>query len=121
MFYHEGKMYQCAGFQDSKTRNKHFKKHVKGVPANSVGAGDLAHLNITDAYAYQQMACTFMNQAGRFHATDFPIVTLETSKGNIARWNQNSGLFGSMTPDGTLLTFHIRKDASQFQTAITDN
>ena len=30
----------CGTFSDSKNRNKHYKAHVLGIPANKVHAGD---------------------------------------------------------------------------------
>lgn len=119
-FVYEGVVYTCTGFSDSKTKNKHFKKHVKGVPANAFGAGDMKDYNIADANAYQNLAVRFMNLAGSFHATDFPIVTLETAKGNLARWDQNRGFFGAMNKQGTLLTFHMRPGAHLFQQAVNE-
>jgi hypothetical protein len=97
-----------------------FQEHVKGVPANAHGAGELKHFNIADANAYQHHAVQLMNMPGSLHATNFPMITLETSQGNLARWDQNQGLFGAMRKDGTLLTFHMRYGAHLFQQAILE-
>jgi hypothetical protein len=119
-FVYLGVAYTCNGFSDGKTKSKHFKKHVKGVPANAFGAGDMTHLNIPDANAYQSFAVSFMNMPYQYHAVSFPVVTLETSAGNLARWDQNQGFFGAMRKDGTLVTFHMRPGAHLFQQAVLE-
>jgi hypothetical protein len=50
----------------------------------------MKHFNIADANAHQHHAVQLMNMPGSFHATNFPIITLETSQGNLA-WDQNQG------------------------------
>ena len=109
----------CYGFNDSTKRNKHYKQHVKGIGGGTNWKPDMPDW-YTDALAYEAAAIAFATMPGTFHAVNFPIVELITNKGNMARWNQNTGLFVAATSEGTLLTYHIRGDASLFQSAILE-
>jgi hypothetical protein len=112
----------CLGFNNSKTRNKHYKKHVLGKPANAFGAGDMAKLAhiFKSAAIYEQHGVSFMNQVGHFHSVDFPIVELHSRKRkHTVRWNQNTGELGVMDQDGYLITYHLR-NADGFQAAVLE-
>lgn len=105
---------RCFGFPNSKTRNKHFKKHVQGRGGGTSWVADMPSWYLS-ADSYEQAAIAFATAVDTF-----PIVELETVKGNFARWNQNTGEFAAATPNGDLLTYHIRSDASGFQRAILE-
>lgn len=110
---------KCFGFSNSKTRNKHFKKHVQGKGGGTAWVADMPGTYLT-AGDYEQGAIAFATSTGQFHAFDHPIVELETANGNFCRWNQNTGLFVAATATGELLTYHIRPDASDFQRAVLE-
>jgi len=109
----------CYGFSNSKTRNKHFKKHVQGKGGGTGWVADMPGWYVS-ADLYQQAAIDFATANGVYHAEQFPITELETASGNFARWNQNTGMFVCATATGDLLTFHIRSDAYDFQRAILE-
>ncbi len=112
----------CKGFENSKTRNKHYKKHVLGKPPNAFGAGDMAHLSnvLTSAAIYEQAGVNFMNQVGQFHFVNFPIVELHSRKRkHTVRWNQNTCELGVMDQNNYLVTYHLRK-ADGFQSAVME-
>ncbi len=110
---------KCNGFRDSTARNKHYKKHVLGKGGGTGWVADMGGLYLSAA-SYEQAAITFATSGGAFHAFNNPIVELETAHGNYARWNQNTGEFVAATADGVLLTYHIRNDASKFQSAVLE-
>jgi hypothetical protein len=113
---------RCLGFRNSKTRNKHYKKHVLGKPANAYGAGDMAHLVgvLKTAEAYQQRAVQFMETTSPFHAVHHPIVELPSRKRkHTVRWNQNTGELAVMDAEGYLITYHLR-NADAFQAAVLE-
>jgi hypothetical protein len=112
----------CLGFRDSKTKNKHYKKHVLGKPPNAVGAGDMAHVAhvLRSADLYQQAGVNFMNQVGQFQSVHFPIVEIQSRKRkHTIRWNQNTGELGVMDQDAYLITYHLR-NAEGFQAAVME-
>jgi hypothetical protein len=109
----------CNGFSDSKSRNKHFKKHVLGKGGGTAWIADMPGRYLS-AVDYERAAIEFATREGAFHASTNPIVELETANGNFARWNQNTGEFVAATAGGDLLTYHIRDDASKFQSAILE-
>jgi hypothetical protein len=110
---------RCHGFQDNAKRKKHYKKHVLGKGGGTGWVADMSGW-YASAESYERAAITFATAEGTFHAYDFPIVELQTAKGNVARWNQNTGMFAAATPSGQLITFHMRLNAELFQRAIVE-
>ncbi len=102
----------CIGFLNSKTRNKHYKAHCEGIPANKVGAGDMKHKGFQSALAYEQGGVTFMNSPVQAH--EWQLVDKDL---NIARWNSQTNEFAvQSSANKCLLTYHIRS-TEQFATA----
>ena len=109
------------GFGDSKSRNKHFKKHVLGTPPNAFGAGDMKG-QFPSAPAYEHAGTSMFSQptalGGMVHIPPHPAPT-DPRQAMAMRWNPANNQFATGDPaTRRLATFHTRTP-DQFLQAVS--